>query len=244
MNPFIFYDIVSDTNTKLVSSINVANIGKVVGWIVFAVLLIGGGFFGYMIYRDRKTFRKKVTAFEIVGGYYCPAIRDTAKTVKIGTGGFEILFLKKAKTWKVAYGVRVGKDTYYFFIGKDGYWFNGMLSGDINQIDKDNGLVPIITTNPSMRAQYTSLEKQIDSLHADKKSFMEKYGTFIMSISFIIIVGVFAMLLFKEVAPLQAQFGTLMDSMTKLVDKLTILTGNIQSTAAGTGGTNGLIPVH
>ena len=150
----------------------------VLGWILFLVICIGGGYFAYNYYKNKKIFNKRVTAFEIVSGEWSPCVRDSAKVVKIGKGGFEILYLKKSKSWKIAYGGRVGKNDYYFFIMPDGYWYNGTLMANINKIDETGGLIPITTTNPLMRGQYTALEKQIDTLHAEKTSFFEKYGSF------------------------------------------------------------------
>ena len=76
----------------------------------------------------------------------------------------------------VIVAVRVGKSDYYFFIMPDGYWYNAMLGSNMYTIDKQNGLIPIVTTNPTMRTQYTALEKQMDSLHQSKGKFWEKYG--------------------------------------------------------------------
>lgn len=211
---------------------------SILGWAFAAILLIGA--VGYVLYmwRDKKLFNKKITVFEIVGGYYCPGLRDTAKTVKLGKGGFEVLYLKKSKTWKIAWGGRVGKDTYYFFVGKDGYWYNGMLSGDVNSIDKEGGLTPIVTTNPLMRAQYTALEKQIDSLHSEKKSFMEKYGQWIAALMFVLIAGFMLYLSYKEYASAMSSMSGLVDKIGMLMDRANQMLAN----TAGSAGAGGLIP--
>lgn len=207
----------------------------IVGWLLFGIIIIGICLYAYFVYLDKKNFRKKITAFEIIGNNYSPALRDRAKSVKLGKGGFEVLYLKKLKTWKIAFGGRVGRDTYYFFIGKDGYWYNGMLSADIHSITKEGGLIPIITTNPSMRAQYTALEKQIDLLHGDKKTFWDKYGNWVLSIAFVLIIGVLAWLIFKEISPLMGQQAALTQKNVELVDRINELIVNING-----GGTSGL----
>ncbi len=199
-------------------------------------MIIGGGVGFYLWYKDRRTFRKIITVFDIVGNYYQFAFRDKAKVVKIGSGGFEILFLKKAKTWKIAYGGRVGRDTYYFFIAPDGYWFNGMLSANLNAIDKNGGLIPIVTTNPSMRAQYTSLEKQIDKLHSEKKNFMEKYGSWLFAISFVLVAGVMLWLSYKEFAQASSANAGITDKLGILVDRINNLLAHTSGAASTTGG--------
>lgn len=223
-------DAITNVNQKLISSasgiLKVGTLAKLGGWILFIILIVGGGYYLYYYYKQKKLFNKNITVFEIIGGYYQPAFKDKAKTVKIGTGGFEILYLKKAKVWRIAYGGRIGKDTYYFFVLPDGYWVNGMLSADIKTTDKNGGLFQVITTNPSMRAQYTSLEKQIDSIHADKKSFMDKYGAWVFSIGYLVIAGVFLWLMFREMTQVTNRIGGLVDQLTELAKQMMALSNN------------------
>ena len=232
--------VVSNTNQQIVSMFTNVNYLSILGWIFAGILLIGGIIGLWIYYKDKKVFNKKITVFEIVGGFYVPAFSDKAKVVKIGKGGFEILFLKKLKCYRIAYGGRVGRDTYYFFIAKDGYWYNGMLGADIVYKGVDGTYIPIKTTNPSMRAQYTSLEKQIDVLHTEKKSFMEKYGGWIFGIIFIVISGVLLWLMFREFSAGMGAFKGTADQLTILVDKINFLIDKIE--VLQNGGT-GLRPV-
>lgn len=209
-------DVLTQTNQQIMGAVDLANIGNIIGWIFFFVIIIAGGFVGYIQWKNKKIFNKKITVFEIVGQYYEPVYRDFAKTVKLGKGGFEILFLKKLKVYRIGYGGRVGKRDYYFFIGRDGYWYNGMLSA--KEIYSD-GLVPIVTTNPTMRGQYTALEKQIDALHGEKVSFLEKYGQWIAAIAFVLIAGVVMWLILKEYNTLASSLGGITDKIGQLVDK-------------------------
>lgn len=217
--------IISDTNSKIFGSFSGASVLNIVGWCILAVIVIGGCIWGYIIWNNRRVFCKKITVFDIVGINFVPASRDVAKVVKIGSGGFEILYLKKLKTYRIAYGGKVGKDTYYFFILPDGYWYNGMLSANMMMIDKMGGLVSVVTTNPAMRSQYTSLEKQIDTLHANKVSFMEKYGAWIMGIAFVLVAGVMLYLSYREYASTMASLSGLVDKIGGLVDKIVSLQG-------------------
>ncbi len=223
------------TNTKLAGAFTGFDWTTILGWIVFGALFIGGGWWLYEYYKNKKTFNKRITAFEIVSGEWTPCIRDTAKIVKIGKGGFEILYLKKQKTWKIAYGGRIGMNDYYFFILPDGYWYNGSLMANVNKIDENGGLIPVTTTNPLMRGQYTALEKQIDNLHADKISFWERHGSFVMSIAFILIAGVLLWLMFKEWRMALGQLSGYHTGLADILDKLAALAGNINSVPATTG---------
>jgi hypothetical protein len=223
--------IVSDVNAKITGAFTGVNVMNVIGWIVFGIILIAGAFFAFQVWNNKRIFRKKITAFDIVGINFVPALRDVAKAVKIGSGGFEILYLKKLKVYKIAYGGKVGKDTYYFFITPDGYWYNGMLSANMLTIDKNGGLIPVVTTNAQMRSQYTSLEKQIDILHQNKTSFMDKYGSWVMSIGFVLIAGVMLWLSYKEYVQAMGALSGLVDKIGLLIDKVNLM----QGTAVPTG---------
>jgi hypothetical protein len=234
--------VISEANSKIIGAFSGTgtSIVNVVGWIFFILLLIGGGFWFYIYSKDRKVFTKRITAFDRVGIYWEPVFRDVAKTVKIGKGGFEILFLKKAKTWKLAYGGRVGRNDYYFFIMPDGYWYNGMMCADVNKMDDKGGLVPIVTTNPLMRAQYTALEKQVDSLHGEKTNFWDKYGSWVLGVAFVLIAGVMLWLNYKEYAHAMDTLGSVVGNLDQILGKLSNLAGNIQGTSSGG---SGLVPV-
>jgi hypothetical protein len=241
-------DIISQTNQKIFGFIKGGatkmNLMRVIGWLLFIIIVVAGAVVIYLNYRNKKQYNKKITLLELVGDYFQPALEDRAKVVKIGTGGFEILYLKKLKTWKVAYGGRVGMHKYYFFKSPDGYWYNSMFYGKIEEIDKHGGLIPVVTANPLMRGQYTALEKQIDALHSDKKSFMEKYGTWVLAISFVLIAGFMLYLCYKEFATAMGglhETVSLESDILKKLNQFACATLPTNETAGGISG--GLIPI-
>lgn len=236
-------DAVSDVNAKIAgyfTSFDSSSILTWVGWFIFAVICIAGIWWVINIYNNRKIYSKTITAHSNIGGYWKASYKDTAKITKLGKSGFEILYLKKLKTWKIAYGGNFGDSHYDFYVMPDGYWYNSRQKADVLWMDKNGGLIPVVTTNPLMRGQYTALEKLIDSLHGEKQKFWDKYGNFIMSIAFVVIAGVFLWLNYKEFVTAMGQLGGFIDKLGQLVDKLNVLSSNLQTT---TNGGNGLIPV-
>lgn len=233
-------DEITAINNKIISTVTSVDFMNIIGWLFFFLILIGGGIYGYIIWNNKRLFNKKATILEIVGTNYVPSMTDMMKVVKIGTGGFEILYFKKLKCYRIGYGGRVGKRDYYFFINKDGYWYNGMLSCDINTIDKNGGLIPVVTTNPNMRGQYTSLEKQIDTLHSEKKGFMEKYGMWVLGAGFIMIIGVFAWLIFREMSPIMSSASMVTDKQVQLLDRIDLLISHLGVVNSSAG--SGLVP--
>lgn len=185
-------------------------------WLLIGVIFIAGIGFGLYWYYQKRVWNKTVTRFELIGDRYEPTFRDKAKSVKLGSGGFEVLFWQKAKVYRIAYGQRIGKSTYYFFTAPDGYEYNGVLGKQI----MTDGKIPIITSTTSMRSQYTALEKQIEALHGSKVTFWDKYGNWVISIAFMLIIGVLAWLIFKEWSKGLGLLPDVVDKIGIAVDKI------------------------
>jgi hypothetical protein len=222
-------DLPNPITTIAPGGINTGAILNSVGWLIAGIIVLAAIGFGFWWWYNRKIFNKLITRFELVGDRYEPTFRDTAKKVKLGSGGFEVLYWKAAKTYRIAFGERIGKNTYYFFTAPDGYEYNGVLGRNITT----NGRIPIITSNPSMRAQYTALEKQIESLHGDKKTFWDKYGNWVMSMGFVMIIGIFGWLIYKEYAGSIGQFAGLLQKLSELTDNINRLLISSQNSVGG-----------
>lgn len=131
-----------------------------------------------------KLFNKKVVVFENLGGQgYQKTGEDTARLIKIGDGGEEILFLRKAKSYKTAYGKKMGANIYWFAVGQDGYWYNCTL-GDL---DAKMGMLDIEPVDRDMRYMHVAIRKNIQDRYK-KTSFMDKYGAMIMNSIFLLIM--------------------------------------------------------
>ena len=61
-------DILTDSLSKFTSGWGGFNLMTFLGWVLFIIIAVGGGFWVYFYYRNKKIFNKSVTAFEIVGG--------------------------------------------------------------------------------------------------------------------------------------------------------------------------------
>lgn len=238
-------DVVSNVNQKIFSgagnALSSINWMTVIGWIFLVIILIAGGYYLYVYYRDKRIFNIRITLMKNINGYYKPRYRDNAKVVKLGKGSFEIIYLQKAKTWKIAYGGDDDNDM-FFYEQPDKYWIHGQMSSNVQHINAMGGLIPVVTTNPLMRSQYTSLEKMIDSLHQDKKTFWEQYGSWVLGAGFVLIAGFMLWLNYKEYAQAMGQMAGITEKLGALVDRVNNMLA-LSQTAGSTVGGNGLIPV-
>lgn len=165
-------------------NISTAGIGFWITIIVAIILVIGiiGVFVWFYI--QKKTYYIQIRDFENISGQgYQLVAKNTARLIKIGDGGEELLMLRKGKTYRTAYGKKMGKNEYWFCKGQDGYWYNCVL-GDI---DAKMGMLDIEPIDRDMRYMHVAIRKNIDASY-NKQKFMDKYGSYVMSGIFLIIM--------------------------------------------------------
>lgn len=200
-----------------------------VGYLLLGLVVVGCVIWGIYWWGNKRKFNRIIVAHEIINGYFDETFRDLARPVRLGKGGFEIIYLKKLKTWKLAHGARSGRNRYKMYIMPDGYWYPGQIQANIYQIDKSGGLIPVVTTNPSMRSQYTALEKQIDQIHGEKTSFWKEYAPWILGAVYISIIGIFSWLSYREIGQFLGSGSVLADKMVALADAMNKLAINLNS---------------
>jgi hypothetical protein len=153
------------------------------GGVVLVVAITIAIFF--WIWFQNKMYNKKVAIFENIGGLgYQKTGEDVARLIKIGDGGEEILFLKNRKSYKTAYGKKMGTNVYWFAVGQDGYWYNCTL-GDL---DAKMGMLDIEPVDRDMRYMHVAIRKNISDNYKKKESFMDKYGSMVMNSIFLLIM--------------------------------------------------------
>jgi hypothetical protein len=156
--------------------------GKIIIALSILLIAIGIAIIIWLIY-DRRVYNKKIIVFENISGQgYQPSLKDRARLIKLGDGGEEILYLKKKKVYRAAYGRKMGKNTYWFAVGQDGYWYNSVL-GDV---DAKMGMLDIEPIDRDMRYMHVAIRKNIQDRYR-KQSWMEKYGV-------IMIIGIWFLL--------------------------------------------------
>lgn len=150
---------------------------------VFILFVLSGAIVMWLVFQQ-KLYNKKIILFENIGGMgYQVSGKDRARLLKISESGEEVLFLKKRKVYRTAYGRKMGKNTYWFAVGQDGYWYN-ILLGDL---DAKMGMLDIEPIDRDMRYAHVAIGKNIkDRYH--KESFMQKYGQFVFNSIFFLMM--------------------------------------------------------
>lgn len=159
-------------------------------WIyVFIVAVIGFLLLGVIAtILFMSTYNKKIIFFENISGKgYSPSLKTRARTISIGRGGEEVLKTLKGGKIFSAYGRKMGKNTYWFAKGQDGYYYNFIL-GDL---DTKLAILDIEPVDRDVRMFHVGIGKLTSSNYGEQKGFIEKFGTPMLFIimAVIILVG-------------------------------------------------------
>lgn len=128
-----------------------------------------------------KTYNKKVILFENISGQgYQPILKTRARTIGLGVGGEEILKTFAGK-FVSAYGRKMGRNTFWFAKGGDGYWYNIVL-GDL---DSKRAMLDIEPIDRDVRMFHVALDRLSHQTYG-KNSFLEKYGIHLLLFIFLI----------------------------------------------------------
>lgn len=199
--------------------------------IFIGVLAIVVGIGTYMIIKMLR-YNKKIILFENIAGQgYVPTGNDRAMTIKIGDGGEEVLYLRKRKIYRTAYGKKIGKNTYAFAVGSDGYWYN-IDFGNLDTELKKLGINPI---DRDMRYMHVAIRRNIKDRY-EQITFLQKYGGLIAYISLIAVTGIMMWLLFDKFLDIANASQGAIDSASKVLDKAGEVLGAIDNIQSGGSG--------
>ncbi len=142
-------------------------------------ILLGVGIFLFFL-----TYKKKIILFENIAGQgYQPVLKTRARILKLGVGGEELMKTLAGGHYVSAYARKMGKNTFWFCKGQDGYWYNIVL-GDL---DSKKAMLDIDPIDRDVRMFHVALDRLSHATYG-KTSFMEKYGVHMLLFVFLIVM--------------------------------------------------------
>jgi len=183
------------------------------------------------------TYNKKVILFENVSGLgYQPIMRTRARTIKVGKSGVEVLKTLKSAEIISAYGRKMGRNTYWYGKGQDGYWYNVLL-GDL---DAKLGMLDIEPVDRDMRMFHAARSKLTEKTYGEQRNWIEKYAP-----SMILLFTVIVLMVGLYVVAGKINEGMAGTEQAAKINKETIELANQVLTRVDNvqrGGTSGLVP--
>jgi hypothetical protein len=199
--------------------------------LIVLVLLIIGGILFY-IWFSRRAFKYTINLFENIAGQgYQLVGKDRARLIKIGDGGEEILYLRKYKVYRTAYGRKMGKNTYWYAVGQDGYWYNVIL-GDL---DAKMGMLDIEPIDRDMRYAHVAIRKNIKERY-NKQSFMQKYGAQVFGILMLVVFIVGMWFIVDQIGNITGQLGQTLEANRETVEVVQKILAHADTMQSGGSG--------
>jgi len=206
--------------------------------IIFIILIVGGGVAWLAYYLVmKKQFKYKIVIFERVDGRFRPSKKDKAKKMKLSNAGDEVIKLKKHKKTLPLPSIQTGQNTFWYYISDDGEWFN-FGPGDF---DEDRLELGAEMLDKEMRYARTSLLGSFDERY-DSRSWWDKNKEWVMTLAYIVIIGVMVFLVFREFNTIISgsqkaveASGEVMKSAEKVLSSLNHVCGSSGYTVNGTG---------
>jgi len=217
-------------------------------WIyIFLIVIIGLIFIGgLIIFLFFLTYKKKIVLFENISGQgYQPVFKSRARVVKLGVGGEEILKTMYGGHFVSAYGRKMGKNTYWYAKGQDGYWYNVIL-GDL---DNKQAMLDIEPIDRDVRMFHVALDRLSQQTYG-KTSFFEKYGVHMMLFLFLIVLVLGMWFIVGKIGDAVAPLSTAADTSLKVQEMNVQITSKLEAVARALGhevgnietGGSGLVP--
>lgn len=217
-------------------------------WIyVFIIVGFGIIFIGALaVFLFLLTYKKKIILFENISGQgYQPVFKSRARIVKLGIGGEEILKTLYGGHFVSAYGRKMGKNTYWYAKGQDGYWYNCIL-GDL---DAKQSILDIEPIDRDVRMFHVALDRLSHQTYG-KQSFMEKYGVHMMMFAFLIVLILGMWFIVGKIGEAVAPLSTASETASKVQETNAKITAQLEAIARALGhkienieaGGSGIVP--
>lgn len=184
-----------------------------------------------------KTYNRKVIVFENISGQgYQPAIKTRARIIKVGNSGDEILKTLAGGYYLSAYGRKMGKNTYWYAKGSDGYLYN-ILIGDL---DTKKAMLDIDPIDSDVRHFHVGISNLSHNTY-DKKSFMEKYGVHLLMFAFLIVLIAGMWLIIGQIGKATTSLSTTAETNKEVLKALGGVLKGADNIQAKTNSNSGIV---
>jgi len=191
---------------------------------------------GIWYYFNQRLYKFDIVVLENISGQgWRIGFRDKAKYLRLSKDGTEVFYLKKKKMPLTAYGKKMGTNQYWFAIGEDGGWYNIVL-GDL---DAKMGTLDIEPVDRDIKYITVAMRKNAAENYGPKLTFMDKYGTWIIGATTMIIMMAGIWFILEQMGNLAATLASTSHEYAKIVEPISQALAHVDAICnGGTGLTN------
>lgn len=176
-------------------------------WVLFGAIVLVfftvSGVVGFIVMHKRRWPLRYEDYTDVNGSGQPIRVRSgLCRLMGFGKNGEEILYLAGSKKYRPSYGLKIAKNTYAYMIGRDGIPRNWVPS-KMEDIWKTNN---VKMTDAEVIMTRNAIAKSLDKEY-NTQSWVDKYGTFIMSGILLIMIIVMGVTVYVAMAKYQATAG-------------------------------------
>ncbi len=220
---------IAGTARELIPGLSVSGIFSVITTLfIFVFFLIAMGILLWFIILRLK-FNKKIVIFEKINGRFEVVFRDKGMLMAVGESGDQILYVKRKKKVLPYPTIQAGRNTYWYFIRKDGEWVNFAME----DLDEAAGKAGAYFVDHDMRYSRLSLQDKFKE-RFEKFKFLEKYAGVIINVVAIVIIMVFLWLIVDKMIDLMGSVNSaikLANEVLELNKDTLVAIDNVRSTS-------------
>lgn len=191
--------------------------------ILIGIFSIIAGVVTYFIIQKR-VYRNKIILFEKINGRWVDTGKDSAKEIKFGDLGMVILYCKKHKKYVARPSKQSGVRKWYFKVRGDGNWENFEFADD-----ETSDKLKFYSVEKNITERNVGVRKGLQDKY-NEKSWLKENAIILVSIAFIMMIGIMTWLLFdkwidlagKTNAGVEAS-GKVMEKAGEILDKLNVV---------------------
>lgn len=226
---------IGETISQLTPKINFGGIVGTITWGIVIILILTIIAVVTFVIMNRKKYKNQIVIFEKINGVPQDTGKDRACEISLNKGGDTVFYLQKRKKYLATPRIQSGKRKFYFYIREDGEWLNFSLADFDDSMRKLNAHF----LDKEMRYARTQLQRGLKERY-ETKNFLKEYAPMIISIMFIVIVGVFTWLLFDKWLGLAQATNDGVKTAGEVMKLAKEILGNLDNIRSGG---SGIVPV-
>ena len=227
----------ASTPTEFIGNIvpNVQSFGlgtvDIIAYVIITVVIAALMTVGIIMFILNRKYNKKIIIFEKVAGSFVPIGKDRGMEVRYSNAGDTITYLRKRKRYIPNPSIQTGKREYWFYVRQD----DEMINFGLADLDQEGIKAGAKFLDKEMRYSRTQIQKGLKDRY-ESPSIWAKYGIYIISFSYIALIGVMVWLLFQEWTELAQATSGAVDTAAVVLDRVDQILGSLDNVCSGGSG--------
>jgi len=202
----------------------------IIGFILVAVMTVA-----IIWFLLNRKYNKIITIFEKVGGEFVPVGKDRGMEVRYSSAGDSITYLRRRKRYIPNPQIQTGRRQYWFYVRED----DELINFGLQDLNDEGTRVGAKFLDKEMRYSRTQIQKGLKDRY-ESPSIWAKYGIYIISFSYIALIGVMVWLLFDKWVDLAQATAGSVETASVVLDRIDQILSSMDNICVGGSGAVGV----